>query len=128
LIKNLFLDPALGGIGGLSLNRFLIRGFPDPVTKGLSFTKTLMNALRDEGLIRIVSSFGQPNLKRFSHMDLKKLLENPSSLNLHHGLSGPNLVREYIRNTLISEAPTYKNDLFWVSFLNLPFQMRSRTS
>jgi hypothetical protein len=79
-----------------------------------------MNALRDEGLIRIVSSFGQPNLKWFSHMDLKKLLENPSSLNLRHGLSGRNLVREHIRNTLISEAPTYENDLFMVSFLNLP--------
>jgi len=26
-IKNLFLDPSLDGIGGLSLNRFLIQGF-----------------------------------------------------------------------------------------------------
>ncbi len=116
----MFLDPALGGVGGMSLNRFLIRGFPDPVTEGLSFAKNLMATLEDEGLIMIVCSFGHPPLKRFSHLYMKKLLENPSSLNLRHGLSGPNLIREHIRGTLIADARTYENDLFRVSFMNLP--------
>jgi hypothetical protein len=69
-VKNLFLDPALGGIGGMSLNRFLIRGFPDPVTKGLSFAKNLMATLEDKGLIKIVCSLRHPPLKRFSHLDM----------------------------------------------------------
>jgi len=118
-VKNLFLDPALGGIGGMSLNRFLIRGFPDPVTEGLSFAKNVCSQLKDKGLIEIVCSFGFPSLKRFTHLDLKKLLENPSSLNLKHGLSGPNLIREHIRGALIQNAHTYENDLFRVSFMHL---------
>lgn len=35
----LYLDPSLGGISGMSLTRFLIRAFPDPVTESLSFWK-----------------------------------------------------------------------------------------
>jgi hypothetical protein len=102
----------------MSLNRFLIRGFPDPVTEGLSFAKNVCSQLKDKGLIEIVCSFGYPSLKRFAHIDLKKLLENPSSLN-RHGLSGPNLIREHIRDALIKNAPSYENDLFRVSFMNL---------
>jgi hypothetical protein len=35
-------------------------------------------------------------------------------------LSGPNLIREHIRETLIADTRTYENDLFRVSFMNLP--------
>ncbi len=59
-VKNLFLDPALGGIGGMSLKRFLIRGFQDPVTKVLSFVKNLMATLEDKGLIKIICSVRHP--------------------------------------------------------------------
>ncbi len=104
----------------MSLNRFLIRGFPDPVTEGLTFAKNVISSLEDEGLKEIVCSFGYPSLKQFTHLDLKKLLENPSSLNLRHGLSGPNLIREHIRSSLISNAHTYENELLKVCFLNLP--------
>jgi hypothetical protein len=89
----------------MSLNRFLIRGFPDPVTEGLSFAKNLMATLQDTGLIKIVCSFGNPPLKTFSHFDLKKLLENPSSLNLRHALSGPNSGEGAHQSD--SECPTY---------------------
>ncbi len=57
-IINLFLDPALGCIEGMSLNRFLIRGFPDPVTEGLTFAKNVCSSLEDKGLIEIICSFG----------------------------------------------------------------------
>jgi hypothetical protein len=40
-------------------------------------------------------SFGRPALKTYSHLDMKKLLENPSGLNLKHGLSGPSLIRDH---------------------------------
>lgn len=38
-IRALYLDPALGGVYGISLTRFLIRRFPDALTEGLSFWK-----------------------------------------------------------------------------------------
>lgn len=39
-----YCDPSVGGIGGCSLTRFLIRGFPDPVSESLSFAKLCINS------------------------------------------------------------------------------------
>jgi Mononegavirales RNA dependent RNA polymerase len=116
-IKNLFLDPALGGVGGMSLNRFLIRGFPDTVTESLSFARNVAKHMSDPELIKILTLFGHPKLKKFGHLDMMKLLENPSGLNLKHSLSGPNLIREEIKKNLVSNAHSYENKLFRTSFI-----------
>ena len=41
-VGSLYLDPCLGRVTGMSLLRFLIRGFPDPVTES-SFWKIVNN-------------------------------------------------------------------------------------
>lgn len=40
-VRYLYLDPSLGGVGGVSLTRFLIRQFPDQVTEALAFWKVV---------------------------------------------------------------------------------------
>lgn len=62
----LFLDPCLGGGCGMSLTRFLIRAFPDPLTESLSFWKQWghmgKGTRRESGTSQIGSSksFGVP--------------------------------------------------------------------
>lgn len=115
-LKNLFLDPSLGGVAGMSLNRFLIRGFPDPVTESLTFAKIIAENSSSNLTRRIFWSFGNPDLKVPEVRDFPKLLENPASLNLTRGLSAPNMVRQEIRKFLINKAPMIANPVFREGF------------
>lgn len=45
-IGALYLDPSIGGISGMSLTRFHLRMFPDPVTEGVTFWKSYTQTLQ----------------------------------------------------------------------------------
>ena len=76
----------------MSLARFLIRGFLDPLTESLSFAKAVGDQLEDNELKIIIHSFGYPLLKDYQNSRLAKLIENPTSLNLVRGASAPNMI------------------------------------
>lgn len=74
----LFLDPCLGGGCGMSLTRFLIRAFPDPLTESLSFWKLV----GENGLTwvrELAGKIGHPKLGRPSLQAFRRLLEDLST-------------------------------------------------
>ncbi|AZL49339.1 RNA-dependent RNA polymerase [Charleville virus] len=115
LCKIAFQDPSLGGIAGTSLTRFLIRGFPDPVTEGLSFWKGIHDSSNKREIKEMCIRMGHPRIGRFYSKSFKKLLENPSSLNLISGLSPAILLRDEIKKGLQRECENYGNKVIKTS-------------
>nr|UYE93948.1 MAG: putative RNA-dependent RNA polymerase [Ohlsdorf virus] len=110
-IAALYLDPSLGGIAGMSLTRFHLRMFPDPVTEGLSFWKIIYHNTHDQRLARLAIKFGQPKLMKYNSKHFAKLLEDPSSLNIPRGLSAQNLIKEEIKRALLEEPNNIKHEV-----------------
>lgn len=108
----IFLDPSLGGCAGVSLSRFLIRQFPDPVTESLSFWKRVYEEGGSEYVSLLAISAGYPRLGRMSPDAFLKLLENPSCLNIPHSLSAQTLLRTAVRTQLIQHTGDIKNNMF----------------
>ncbi|AZL49346.1 RNA-dependent RNA polymerase [Cuiaba virus] len=111
LVKLMFLDPSLGGICGMSLSRFLIRGFPDPITEGLCFWKITYNNTKDKVLKAVCIEAGNPKLLAFRPAHFRKIIENPSALNLPGSMSPALMLKEKILEEMIKERHTYKNSI-----------------
>nr|AYP67529.1 RNA-dependent RNA polymerase [Manly virus] len=118
-LRALYLDPSLGGVSGMSLTRFLIRMFPDPITEGLSFWRVLYLKSPSHLVKELAIHAGYPKLARPSVEALSKLIEKPSSLNVPKGLSATTLLRNEIRKSLTQQAPTIKNKLVAQSLIYL---------
>ncbi|KXJ68337.1 hypothetical protein RP20_CCG004130 [Aedes albopictus] len=58
----LYLDPSLGGVGGISLTRFLMRQFPDPVTESLTFWRIIYEANISAEINYTALAAGNPRL------------------------------------------------------------------
>lgn len=106
---SLFLDPSLGGVGGVSLNRFLIRQFPDPITESLSFWKKIREAGLSSFMSDLALKAGHPQIARFESKHFIKLVENPSGLNLPRGLSAVTVLRDRIRTGLLENINDISN-------------------
>ncbi|AJR28531.1 polymerase [Joinjakaka virus] len=107
----IFLDPSLGGIGGTSLTRFLIRMFPDPVCESLSFWKTVYNNTTNIELKELIPKIGLPALEDFQPEHLDKLIESPESLNLKRGVSITNLMKTEIKKSIIANSSLINNKI-----------------
>ncbi|ADG86364.1 RNA-dependent RNA polymerase L [Coastal Plains virus] len=110
-ITLLYLDPSLGGIGGTSLTRFLIRGFPDPVSESLAFWRLVYLNTLDPLIKRLCCKVGNPPLATYCQNHFTKLVENPESLNIPKGISAGNMIKEQIKNNLIKNADNIKNNI-----------------
>lgn len=119
MVRALFLDPSLGGISGMSLTRFLIRMFPDPVTEGLSFWKAIGAKTKSEITREVALSVGCPQIAQPDLQSWTKLLEKPNSLNLPKGLSATTLLRNEILACLVGQATTIPNKLISEALLYL---------
>lgn len=108
----LYLDPSLGGLSGMSINRFLIRQFPDPVTESLSFWKLVHDQTQNTVVKETCILFGHPKIGRLTDASLLKLLENPMSLNLPKGLNCITLLRDAVREQLTSSVDNIRSLLF----------------
>ncbi|AJR28581.1 polymerase [Sripur virus] len=111
IIKTAFCDPSLGGICGISLNRFLIRGFPDGVTEALSFWKLVYENTEHRWLKELCVIFGNPKLNIFQPQHFRKLLEQPDSLNLPGGMTPALLLRDKILEGMENQLSEIKNDM-----------------
>nr|AWK27025.1 L protein [Ekpoma virus] len=107
----LYLDPTLGGIGGTSLLRFIIRLFPDPVCEALSFWRIIGNSTIDIGLKKLALAVGSPKLATFSLEHIEKLIESPFSLNIPRGVSPSNMIKEEIKKQLHVTAEKIGNKI-----------------
>ncbi|UYL94379.1 MAG: putative RNA-dependent RNA polymerase [Enontekio merhavirus] len=107
----LFLDPSLGGIGGLSLTRFLLRQFPDPVTEGLSFWKVIADQNVSAQVTRNAVAAGHPKIATYVTRDLERLIENPAGLNLPRGAHITSILRSRIRQEMITNRDTIPNEV-----------------
>ncbi|AJR28289.1 polymerase [Kwatta virus] len=112
-LRTMFLDPSLGGVCGMNLNRFFIRSFPDPITESLSFWKIIQdNVSQDDYKMRLfASNCLNPPVKGCVGNDITMLIENPTSLNLPGGLSPVNLLRQEIKKSLFENNSSIKNEL-----------------
>ncbi|AEI17640.1 L gene product [Kotonkan virus] len=108
-ILSLYLDPSIGGVGGTSLTRFLIRMFPDPITESLSFWKTVHDNTDDTIIKQLSCAAGNPKLANFKPEDLDKLIESPEGLNIPRGISANNLIKNEVKKNLIMNASQIKN-------------------
>lgn len=100
----LYMDPSFGGIGGMSLTRFHVRQFPDPVTESLSFWKIVYENTSDDNLRRYCLRIGSPRLAIYVQRQFAKLLEDPTSLNIPRGISADTVLKEEIRRSLIQNV------------------------
>lgn len=95
---------------GISLTRFLIRGFPDPVTESLVFWK-LVYTHNNDFLKNLALKVGNPCLATISIDSFKKLIEDPSGLNIQ-GSANPNtMIKEEIKNDLIQGSEHIRNNI-----------------
>ncbi|AFR67096.1 L protein [Kimberley virus] len=115
----MYLDPSLGGIGGTSLTRYFIRGFPDGVTEALSFWKMVYENTDDEQIRKLCCSIGEPELNSFKPEDLDKLIEKPESLNIKHGLSSSNMIKGEVKKNLVENCGKIKNEIIQDAARNL---------
>ncbi|AJR28590.1 polymerase [Vesiculovirus radi] len=107
----LYLDPSIGGVCGTALSRFLIRGFPDPVTESLSFWKVIYNHTSNLELKSLAVRFGNPKIALFRIDHIEKLLEDPTSLNISMGMSPANLLKTEIKKNLIEKRSRIANQI-----------------
>lgn len=98
-IFSLYLDPCLGGVSGMSLTRFLIRNFPDPVCESLSFWKVVHDNINWKYQPLCVQA-GHCKIARLTASSFSKLLENPLSLNLVSSVSATSVIKDVIRSAL----------------------------
>ncbi|APG78803.1 RNA-dependent RNA polymerase [Wuhan pillworm virus 2] len=110
-IRATYLDPSLGGVSGMSLTRFLIRMFPDPVSEGLSFWKVVHDNTPVTYLKDIARASGWPKLASYSITHFDKLLENPTSLNTIHGISLTYYLKQEIRKSLLRGVTKIENEI-----------------
>uniref|UniRef100_A0AAU7KZY9 Replicase n=2 Tax=unclassified Sigmavirus TaxID=1802944 RepID=A0AAU7KZY9_9RHAB len=109
LIASLYLDPSLGGVSGMSLTRFLVRVFPDPITESLAFFKLTHDNLTDIAYRKILKSFGYPLITQVRNPDLSKLLEDPLSLNIPRGIDVVTMIKEEIKKSLYANLNKINN-------------------
>ncbi|AJG39207.1 RNA-dependent RNA polymerase [Wuhan Louse Fly Virus 9] len=109
LVSSLYLDPSIGGVCGMSLTRFLIRVFPDPITESLSFLKIVHDNTYDPELREIMCQLGNPKVRGDHDPDISKLLEDPLSLNIPRGIDATNMIKEKIKKSLSLSADKIQN-------------------
>nr|QNM37838.1 RNA dependent RNA polymerase [Insect mononegavirales virus 2] len=110
-ILYLYLDPSLGGIAGTSLTRFLVRGFPDPLTESLSFWRRLDDSTSDLILSTSARICGNPPLAPLRGGDFSKLVENPTSLNIYKGIDVVNFLKTEVKRQMKANITAIKNEL-----------------
>lgn len=111
LVGSLYLDPSIGGVCGMSLSRFLIRVFPDPITESLSFLKLIHDNTADEELKKLMIVYGNPVLRVEHDPDIMKLLEDPLSLNIPRGIDANTMIKERIRKSLVESVSDIGNEV-----------------
>lgn len=107
----LYLDPSLGGFSGMSLSRFHIRMFPDPITEGLSFWKVLENVTDQVDIKKLATNCGNPKLSVFKQKQFIRLLEDPSSINIPRGLSAQNLIKDEIKRAMLAQPQNIAHEI-----------------
>ncbi|ACB47443.1 L polymerase protein [Vesicular stomatitis Alagoas virus] len=107
----LYLDPSIGGVSGMSLSRFLIRAFPDPVSESLAFWRFIYCHSKSELLKEISSVFGNPDIAKFRLSHVDKLMEDPTSLNIAMGMSPANLLKTEVKKCLLESRQDIKNQI-----------------
>ncbi|AIW61115.1 RNA-dependent RNA polymerase [Harrison Dam virus] len=110
-VKSLYLDPSIGGVSGMNLNRFLIRNFPDPITESLSFWKIIYDNTKDQFIKNLAAECGNPTVKPGSLDDLQSLLEDPTSINIPRGLSPITLLRNEIKSNMLANVSKIENKI-----------------
>nr|CAD7464284.1 unnamed protein product [Timema tahoe] len=106
----LYLDPCLGGACGMSLTRFLIRGFPDPLTESLPFWVIVHNN-GPAWLKKLSIQVGAPKFSQLTTEAFKKLLEDPSCLNISGGINPLSMIKDEIKQSLINNSGKIKNNI-----------------
>lgn len=85
--------------------------FPDPVTEGVTFWKSIYSNSTDFHIKQLATNFGNPKILPYSNNHFPKLLEDPNSLNLPKGLSAPNLIKDEIKRALMDNPFQIKNEV-----------------
>lgn len=107
----LYLDPTLGRICGISLTRFHIRMYPDPLTESLTFWKAVYEGTYDFDIKKLCTTFGNPRLCKYNSNHFNKLLEDPNSINVPKGLSAQNLLKGEIKMALQRRPDLVKHEI-----------------
>ncbi|UAU42865.1 polymerase [Nasoule virus] len=110
-IRTLYLDPSIGGVCGMNLNRFLIRNFPDPITESLSFWNIIYKSTKNPILKMLACNAGNPIVSSGVRDDFRSLLEDPTSINIARGLSPLTMLRNEIRTNMLNNAGDIKNSI-----------------
>nr|ABZ81171.1 polymerase [Lyssavirus lagos] len=108
----IYLDPSLGGVSGMSLGRFHIRQFSDPVSEGLTFWKEIWLSSSETWIHHLCQEAGNPDLGDRSLESFTRLLEDPTTLNIRGGASPTILLKEAIRKALYDEVDKVENSEF----------------
>ncbi|VVC87274.1 unnamed protein product [Leptidea sinapis] len=94
----------------MSLSRFLIRGFPDPVTESLSFWKVVYQYGVD-WVKKLAAKVGNPKLAPPTTEPFKKLVEDPTGLNIKGSVNPTTMIKEEIKSALMNNSGSIKNNI-----------------
>ncbi|AIB06812.1 L protein [Fox fecal rhabdovirus] len=114
-------DSSLGGLGGASILKYMIRQFPDPVTEGLSFAKVGLSKAETPELKTIFSSYGGLPIKSGS---VELLLEAPMSINLPSSTRPVNVLRRFVEEKITQNMDTLVNNQLVYQALSMKQDMR----
>uniref|UniRef100_A0AB38Z1Q4 Replicase n=1 Tax=Corixo rhabdovirus 2 TaxID=3078403 RepID=A0AB38Z1Q4_9RHAB len=119
IVNFLYKDPSLGGVGGMSLLRFLVRQFPDPVSESLTFWKIVYQGTDNELLKQICIENGNPQLAAFQFKHFEKLLENPQGLNLPRGVAPVTVLQNCVRKMMLKDSQKMQNRIIGDALVSL---------
>ena len=113
-----YCDPSIGGVGGCSLTRFLIRGFPDPVTESLSFAKICLSS-KDPLIKRLGTTMFDVQIDYLKDDEKYwKLFESPTCLNLKGGMNIKLQTQDAIRVGITNMDLSETSELIQLAFRN----------
>ena len=111
----LYLDPSLGGVCGLSLTRFLIWMFPDPITEGLTFWKIVHQNNQMPNVRLFPEAAANPDIANFVMEHLDKLLDSPVSRNIRKNISVVLMLKQEIKKTMQENLHKIQNQINYLS-------------
>ncbi|WPV62738.1 MAG: RNA-dependent RNA polymerase [Wufeng shrew rhabdovirus 8] len=115
-------DTILGGIGGGSPGRFLVRQFPDPLNESLASIKCGCDNL-DPLYREILVKQGYPVFSQTKNW--KNLIEDPTSLNLYSGSNIRTVIRSIVTQNMTHGVNTWIRERALREALTLRDQLES---
>ncbi|CAI6379056.1 putative L [Cytorhabdovirus tiliae] len=116
---------SLGGSNGISIFHLILRGFPDPQSRDMSFLFSIFSSTRDSEIKKLISRWMRVKLSPDMEKDM--LVEDPTSLNLLVPPQTLSITRKIIRENLRKSPVTSQFGGWFKELLDIPQEKERKT-